>query len=270
MGAAVGPGRSSSCPRAAGWSDVLGRAECRARERTRTYEVSLVDGLAPARRSSGSTSLDPDGSWSSEGAVFDHRIGSEIDRDTLAELFALHGMRSASVGRRTTFTEARSAFHERLAARSTATNASFVVRARLDGALVGGLYGFLDGERVHYYQSGWDPELERSSLGSILIGEAIDLALERGARTFDFLRGDEPYKLRFGAQASVDSSFLRADAVRAVSRCGRRTWRPGGSPSCASGCSPGDPGRRLRQLGLVRLVRRRHAGARTALSASRR
>lgn len=143
------------------------------------------------------------------GVGFDLLLGTEIDRAALEGLFSLHGVRSSSAGRRTTFTDARLGFHAALAARSTSGASSFLLRATGPDGLVGALYGFVEPDRVSYYQSGWDPSLERLSLGSVLIGEAIDWAVERGARTFDLLRGDEPYKLRFGAEVVEDRSLVR-------------------------------------------------------------
>ena len=142
------------------------------------------------------------------GVDFDVVVGRAIDRALLVQLFSLHGIRSDRVGRSTTFTADRLALHSRLAERSSSVHSSFLVRARLDGQLVGALYGFVDPVSVHYYQSGWDPAFERASLGSVLIGEAVELASERGAGRFDFLRGDEAYKLRFGAAPVEDVSAL--------------------------------------------------------------
>jgi CelD/BcsL family acetyltransferase involved in cellulose biosynthesis len=52
-----------------------------------------------------------------------------------------------------------------------------------------------------YYLGGFEPEHARLSLGTILTARAIRHAIEAdGAREFDFLRGDEPYKYTWGAQ----------------------------------------------------------------------
>ena len=49
-----------------------------------------------------------------------------------------------------------------------------------------------------------------SSLGSVLLHQAIRMAPPSGVQTFDFLRGDEPYRYRFGAVDSFDHSYLLA------------------------------------------------------------
>ena len=58
--------------------------------------------------------------------------------------------------------------------------------------------------------------MRRSSLGSVLLHQAIRMASQSGVQTFDFLRGDEPYKYRFGAVDTFDRSYLLARASRVV------------------------------------------------------
>jgi CelD/BcsL family acetyltransferase involved in cellulose biosynthesis len=47
---------------------------------------------------------------------------------------------------------------------------------------------------VLYFQSGFDPELEKHSLGQVLMGRAIESALAEGAHVFDLLKGEHAYK----------------------------------------------------------------------------
>jgi CelD/BcsL family acetyltransferase involved in cellulose biosynthesis len=54
--------------------------------------------------------------------------------------------------------------------------------------------------RAYDYITGFDPDLAALGLGTVLIGCAIQTAAEEGAREFDFLRGREDYKYRWGAQ----------------------------------------------------------------------
>ena len=53
---------------------------------------------------------------------------------------------------------------------------------------------------VGLYNSGFDIELAALSPGIVLLAHVIREALERGVARFDFLRGEEPYKLGFGAR----------------------------------------------------------------------
>lgn len=53
--------------------------------------------------------------------------------------------------------------------------------------------------RWSYWIGGFDPALAALSPGTLLVGAAIDAATAEGCAAFDFLRGDEPYKRRWGA-----------------------------------------------------------------------
>jgi CelD/BcsL family acetyltransferase involved in cellulose biosynthesis len=77
-----------------------------------------------------------------------------------------------------------------------------------DGDTVGVLFGFEWKGCFSAYQSGWDPSLAKESLGTVLVWEAMQRAAAAGARTFDFLRGSEPYKYRFGAHDDLDATYL--------------------------------------------------------------
>ena len=80
--------------------------------------------------------------------------------------------------------------------------------ARRDEAIVGVLYGFWWQGTFAAYQSGWDPRFARHSIGSVLVLHALERAADEGAHTFDFLRGSEPYKYRFGARDRYDRTWL--------------------------------------------------------------
>jgi CelD/BcsL family acetyltransferase involved in cellulose biosynthesis len=60
-------------------------------------------------------------------------------------------------------------------------------------------YGFTAKERAFYYLSGFDPERAALGLGTLVVGHAIEIATREGIRVFDFLRGGEDYKYRWGA-----------------------------------------------------------------------
>jgi CelD/BcsL family acetyltransferase involved in cellulose biosynthesis len=50
------------------------------------------------------------------------------------------------------------------------------------------------------YNSGMDTRYNEYSPGWVLLGELLKWANENGRQAFDFMRGDEDYKFRFGAQ----------------------------------------------------------------------
>ncbi len=82
----------------------------------------------------------------------------------------------------------------------------------LDGEIQATLYCFQKGARCHYYLGGFEPTLARLSLGTVLTARAIRYALEEDRATeFDFLRGNEPYKYRWGA---IDRPNARLSLTR--------------------------------------------------------
>jgi CelD/BcsL family acetyltransferase involved in cellulose biosynthesis len=71
---------------------------------------------------------------------------------------------------------------------------------RLEGRTAAVFHGFAARDRTSYYLSGFDPAFERFSPGTLVVGHAIEEAAREGAAEFDFLRGGEPYKYRWGAR----------------------------------------------------------------------
>jgi CelD/BcsL family acetyltransferase involved in cellulose biosynthesis len=75
---------------------------------------------------------------------------------------------------------------------------AFVV---LDGQKAAALLNFDYGDTIFVYNSGYDPtRFAHLSPGWVVTARCIEYAIGLGRRTFDFLRGDELYKYRFGAQ----------------------------------------------------------------------
>jgi CelD/BcsL family acetyltransferase involved in cellulose biosynthesis len=70
---------------------------------------------------------------------------------------------------------------------------------RLEGEIVAVLYALLHARRCYYYIGGFDPRHAAFSPGALLLAHAIGQAMAEGATDFDFLRGAEPYKYRWGA-----------------------------------------------------------------------
>jgi CelD/BcsL family acetyltransferase involved in cellulose biosynthesis len=83
------------------------------------------------------------------------------------------------------------------------------------GTPVAAWYGFAAADTMCFYQCGRDPAWEHASVGQVLMGIMIRRAIEQGFRRFDFLRGDEPYKMTW-------TSALRCDRVLVAYRRGLR------------------------------------------------
>jgi len=76
---------------------------------------------------------------------------------------------------------------------------------RLDGQIIAVLYCLAEAAprpnlRHYDYLGGFDPRFASLSPGTLLIAHAIERASDEGATAFDFLRGRDPYKYRWGAR----------------------------------------------------------------------
>jgi CelD/BcsL family acetyltransferase involved in cellulose biosynthesis len=68
------------------------------------------------------------------------------------------------------------------------------------GQLAAGTIGFRWADRFYLYNSAFDRSWGALAPGMVLVGEDIRLAIEDGATGFDMLKGDYPYKYRYGAE----------------------------------------------------------------------
>lgn len=62
------------------------------------------------------------------------------------------------------------------------------------------VFGYADDSGYYLYNSGYDPEHSDASPGVVLLAIMIEAAISEGRSRFDFLKGDETYKFRLGAQ----------------------------------------------------------------------
>ncbi|MBV9108691.1 MAG: GNAT family N-acetyltransferase [Gemmatimonadetes bacterium] len=132
------------------------------------------------------------------------RFETVTDEAALGEHFdalvRLHGARWAARGEPGVLDDPRIvAVHRESASARLAHGRLRMYGLRLDGRIAAVWYGFAAKGRVHYYLGGFDPALDRYSLGTVMVGHAIEQAVRDGAEEFDFLRGREPYKYAWGA-----------------------------------------------------------------------
>jgi len=78
----------------------------------------------------------------------------------------------------------------------------------VDGQPAAAWYGFASDTTVYFYQGGRDPRWDRDSVGLVLMAVMIRRAIERGFRTFNFLRGDDPYKRQWTSEAQTTGEFV--------------------------------------------------------------
>jgi len=75
------------------------------------------------------------------------------------------------------------------------------------GQKAAGYVSFDYQNRIWVYNSGLNRDFSEYSPGWVLLGYLLQWANEQGREEFDFMRGDEDYKYRFGA---IDRSVVRA------------------------------------------------------------
>ncbi len=124
--------------------------------------------------------------------------------DSLAEcleaLFCLHNACWKTRGVQGAFTdETVRSFHAEVAARCMAVGSLRLHTLRLNSKIIASAYCFKNASRTSLYLTGYDPEFKQLSPGTLIIGRAIEQAVEDGSLEFDFLRGREPYKYLWGA-----------------------------------------------------------------------
>lgn len=105
----------------------------------------------------------------------------------------------------------RALFHEVAAAAQHAGTLQLLFTA-VEGRKTAALFNFDYRDRIWVYNSGLDPALFAAlSPGVVSTASAIELAIRLGRSEFDFLRGSEEYKYRFGA---VDTEVYRLELGR--------------------------------------------------------
>jgi len=69
--------------------------------------------------------------------------------------------------------------------------------------VVGAALNFIHGNTVYYYMGGFDDSVKNVRPGTALFARVIMRGIEKGYGKYDFLRGKEPYKYRWGGTDEV-------------------------------------------------------------------
>lgn len=99
-------------------------------------------------------------------------------------------------------------FHREVAAQLLQQGCLRLFYLRLDGVTQACLYCFAFGDRLCYYQGGFEPTFAKLSLGTVLTAHAMQSAISEERGIFDFLRGDEPYKAKWTQQSAINTRRL--------------------------------------------------------------
>ena len=144
------------------------------------YDVRRIDGKALKER----------------GATVEWVDESNVN-EFADQFFELHKARWKSRGLPGAFFGKGEAF-QREWMKQAAQNGTLVMnRLVAEGKPVGIVYAIQQGGTCYFYQAGMDPEASSLSPGTILVAKMIERAIDIGCHTFDFMRGDEPYKRRW-------------------------------------------------------------------------
>jgi CelD/BcsL family acetyltransferase involved in cellulose biosynthesis len=125
------------------------------------------------------------------------RTPAEVERG-LDTLFHLHRMRWELEGGSDAIDGPRTEAFHRAAGRALAELGwSRVYLLHAGGGPRAALYGWRHADRFAFYQAGHEPSWRPRSVGTVLLGEILERVFEERLDEFDFLRGDESYKLKW-------------------------------------------------------------------------
>ncbi len=152
-----------------------------------------------------------------------------VDGESLERAFGifveLHQKRRAMLGQPGCFASARfEAFHREVARQFLDSGRLRLVWLEFEGRPLAVEYGFVGAGTVYYYQGGFEPELADFCPGTLMQAVSLQAAIAEGHRQFDFLRGDEPYKLQWNAQ-SVPLASLRIAGGSPAARVRHSAWQ---------------------------------------------
>jgi len=120
----------------------------------------------------------------------------DID-DAMERLFKLHERKWKAVKHEGNFARNNVRdFHKKIAGTFLNSDMLRLYFLRVQGKDVAALYTFKYNNKLFYYQGGWDPEMSKDRVGSILTNLVIEDAINKGYSEYDFLRGTEDYKTR--------------------------------------------------------------------------
>jgi len=82
------------------------------------------------------------------------------------------------------------------------TEAGAVIDVLVDGSgnPTAAMFSFEDDDAFYLYNSAFEPEVRSLSPGNVMLSHLIERSIAEGREFFDFLKGDEVYKFRLGAE----------------------------------------------------------------------
>ena len=125
-------------------------------------------------------------------------------------LIDLHQRRRNSLDEPGCFASVRWAdFHKEVAQQLLLQDKLRLSWMELDGNPIAAEYQYASPGATHAYQGGLDPDRMKNQPGRLSLMRTIQQAIQDGQQVFDFMRGDEPYKLQWKAEA-IETVDIRA------------------------------------------------------------
>ena len=154
-----------------------------------------------------------------QAGVRQSREPDEVRRD-LQTLQALHSKRWHSHSRAFRTPE-YVAFHALLAQEMLKTGGLRLFALASPTQTMAAVYCFFYEGHYYFYQAGWDPVFAAGRVGLVLMHEVIQEAIREQASTFDFLRGEEPYKDRWATteRRSDQVIYWASSRARMAAKC---------------------------------------------------
>ncbi len=140
-----------------------------------------------------------------------HIVGQDEDLPRAVDDF-LDLLQKSTFDKRDWLNEGRRALFQETAAAAQIAGILQLMFLEVDGQKAAALFNFDYNGRIWVYNSGLDPQAFAAlSPGVVITAWAIEEAINNGLNAFDFLRGDEAYKYRFGA---ADTNVYRLQVYR--------------------------------------------------------
>ena len=118
----------------------------------------------------------------------------------LTDLFRLHGARWRQRGQTGVLATARRQnFHRAVCTAFLEKGYLRLWSLKCNSTSACVLLNYFYNGKYYFFIGGFDPNLMRWSVGTCLFARVFQHAVEEGATEFDFLRGEEEYKYRYGA-----------------------------------------------------------------------
>ncbi|WP_182871010.1 GNAT family N-acetyltransferase [Rhodopirellula sp. JC639] len=162
------------------------------------------------------------------GAIVVQRIECPRQLDSMWDQFvSLHQRRRHAAGTTGCFDHPPfEAFLRDAASRLLDAGLLELIVATNDGVPVAAHFAITDKDHWYFYQSGMDPDAEALRPGLSMFCHAIRESIVTGRTTFDMMRGDEPYKLRWRAEL-MPAQEIRVCSPRPAAQLRNQVVRAG-------------------------------------------